>query len=304
MSETIYLHHYDASPFTQKAIKMLAVKNARWRSVIHPMVPPKEDLTALTGGYRGTPVLQIGADIYIDAQRIAEELETRIATPTLYPDGKGIAHMLTDWSDAYFRSGLDMVLHDLAGDWDEAFLADRKHLFSNLDFSKAKERYPDGCARLRNSARLINDQLEDGRAFMCGDAPGLADIQCYVTNWFVRAAFPIVSELFSDFENLSGWEEKMAALGEGDRAEAEAEMAHEAARNSQNGVTPHIDADDPLGFCVEDMVMISPVTSRRGEAKGKLLRLTAMEVVIEPTEAAIDGVAVHYPRLGYKIARA
>ena len=39
------------------------------------MMPPKDDLVALTGGYRGTPVLQIGADVYVDSQRIARELE-------------------------------------------------------------------------------------------------------------------------------------------------------------------------------------------------------------------------------------
>jgi Glutathione S-transferase, N-terminal domain len=38
---------------------------------------PKPDLTALTGGYRKTPVLQIGADIYCDSQLIMRELERR-----------------------------------------------------------------------------------------------------------------------------------------------------------------------------------------------------------------------------------
>jgi len=34
---------------------------------------PKPDLTALTGGYRKTPVLQIGADIYCDSQLIMRD---------------------------------------------------------------------------------------------------------------------------------------------------------------------------------------------------------------------------------------
>ena len=45
------------------------------------------DLVVLTGGYSKTPVLQIGADIYCDTKRIADELETRFPQPTLYPDG-------------------------------------------------------------------------------------------------------------------------------------------------------------------------------------------------------------------------
>ncbi|MEY2920673.1 MAG: hypothetical protein RL261_1978, partial [Pseudomonadota bacterium] len=76
MTELI-LHHYDASPFTQRVLRMLGIKGLEWRSVTTPMMPPKDDLLALTGGYRGTPVLQIGADVYIDSQRIARELETR-----------------------------------------------------------------------------------------------------------------------------------------------------------------------------------------------------------------------------------
>jgi glutathione S-transferase len=40
-----------------------------------PVIMPKPDLTALTGGYRKTPVLQIGADIYCDSQLIMRELE-------------------------------------------------------------------------------------------------------------------------------------------------------------------------------------------------------------------------------------
>jgi len=87
MSELI-LHSYDASPFTQRALKMLAIKGLAWHSVTTPMMPPKDDLLALTGGYRGTPVLQIGADIYIDSQRIARELEERFPRPSLFPDGK------------------------------------------------------------------------------------------------------------------------------------------------------------------------------------------------------------------------
>ena len=49
------------------------------------MVMPKPDLTCLTGGYRKTPVLQIGADIYCDTKTIARALEWVRPQPTLYP---------------------------------------------------------------------------------------------------------------------------------------------------------------------------------------------------------------------------
>ncbi|HEX3451354.1 MAG TPA: glutathione S-transferase N-terminal domain-containing protein, partial [Isosphaeraceae bacterium] len=68
----LILHHYPMSPFAEKIRLILGFKNLHWSSVLIPNIMPKPDLTALTGGYRKTPVLQIGADIYCDTALIAE----------------------------------------------------------------------------------------------------------------------------------------------------------------------------------------------------------------------------------------
>lgn len=301
--EILYLHHYDASPFTQKALKMLAIKGAMWRSVVQPMIAPKPDLVALTGGYRGTPVLQIGADIYVDSQLISEELERRVPGPTLYPGGKGVAHMLCEWSEANFRAGLDMAIRDLSPNWDPAFYRDRDAVFPDIDFAEADARYPVACARLRGLARFLNDQLADGRPFLMGAAPGLADIQGYVVNWFTRAAFPNVATMFAAFEQLPAWEARMAGLGEGRRIEATAAEAHEAARARRTILEPFVDPADPLGLSGGEIVQIAPETSARGPVRGRLLRLTVEEAAVDPLDARIKGVVVHFPRLGYRIDR-
>ena len=69
MSEII-LHNYPASPVAEKVRKGLGLKGLAWRDVEIPRLPPKPDVVALTGGYRRTPVMQIGADIYCDSQCI------------------------------------------------------------------------------------------------------------------------------------------------------------------------------------------------------------------------------------------
>jgi len=71
----IILHHYEISPYSEKVRLGLGLKGLAWGSVEIPVIMPKPDLTALTGGYRKTPVLQIGADIYCDSQLIMRELE-------------------------------------------------------------------------------------------------------------------------------------------------------------------------------------------------------------------------------------
>ena len=62
MTELI-LHHYPGSPFSEKVRVVLGMKGMRWRSVMVPSLLPKPDVVALTGGYRRSPFMQIGADI-------------------------------------------------------------------------------------------------------------------------------------------------------------------------------------------------------------------------------------------------
>ena len=66
MTELI-LHHYAGSPFSEKVRLMLGFKGLAWRSVQIPVIMPKPDVIALTGGYRKTPFMQVGADIYCDS---------------------------------------------------------------------------------------------------------------------------------------------------------------------------------------------------------------------------------------------
>ena len=85
MSEPI-LHHYPASPFAEKTRLMLGLKRLAWASVTIPMVMPKPDLLALTGGYRRTPVLQVGADVYCDTALIARVLERLHPSAPMFSD--------------------------------------------------------------------------------------------------------------------------------------------------------------------------------------------------------------------------
>ena len=96
---TPILHHYPSSPFAEKARLMLGSKGLAWQSVFIPMVMPKPDVVALTGGYRRTPLLQIGADIYCDTSLIATVLEHLKPEPALFPEHlKAIARIVAQWA--------------------------------------------------------------------------------------------------------------------------------------------------------------------------------------------------------------
>ena len=96
---TVILHHYPASPFSEKVRLVLGLKGLQWASVEIPNIMPRPHLMPLTGGYRRTPVMQIGADVYCDSQIIVRELERRFPEPTAFPGASaGAAWLLSRWS--------------------------------------------------------------------------------------------------------------------------------------------------------------------------------------------------------------
>jgi glutathione S-transferase len=297
----LILHHYDASPFTQRVLRMLGLKGLAWRSVTTPMMPPKDDLLALTGGYRGTPVLQIGADVYVDSQRIALELEARHPTPSLFPGGNaGLDLALVKWADAFFRAGLHLAIATTGGSWPAEFRKDRQYLFHDVDFDALDAGH--ARAQLRVHAGFVEQQLADGRAFLGGDAPGLVDIHAWTVPWFTRASVPGVNELFATCPRLAAWEARVAALGEGRRIECTADEAFAIARSS----TPHagvVEDDAAQGLRLGMRVEVSPDDTRRGAVEGTVHSVTWNEIAVRRSHERCGEVVVHFPRLGYRVRR-
>ena len=104
----LILHHYPTSPFAEKVRLVLGYKQLAWKSVFIPPVMPKPDVLALTGGYRKTPILQIGADIYCDTALICNVLEHLALSPALYPTAhSGLARTVAQWADeTLFRAAM------------------------------------------------------------------------------------------------------------------------------------------------------------------------------------------------------
>ena len=296
---TLFLHHYDASPYTQRVLKMLGIKRLAWQSVATPMLPPKDDLVALTGGYRGTPVLQIGADVYVDSQRIARELERRFPVPSLFPDaGAGLGYASVKWADAYFRAALHIAIALNSASWPEEFRRDRQQLFPDVDFERIDLEH--AKAQLRACAGFVDEQLADGRPFLAGSSPGLLDIHAWTIPWFARAHMPVVNQLLADLSRLPAWEARVEALGEGTRVEGSVEAAFREAMSSrpEPGLVAGIDAQHlRSGMEVE----VLPDDMLRGAVRGRVVATSGNEIAIERFHPRCGTVVVHFPRLGYRV---
>ncbi|XOV88261.1 MAG: glutathione S-transferase N-terminal domain-containing protein [Pseudomonadota bacterium] len=113
----VILHHYPESPFSEKIRRILAFKAVPWNSVVIPVIMPKPDLMPLTGGYRKTPVMQIGANIYCDSAAIARELDRRYPDHPLYPTvSVAAASAMAAWTDSFF-SGWRLQWRFSPGHW-------------------------------------------------------------------------------------------------------------------------------------------------------------------------------------------
>lgn len=71
----VIFHAYPQSPVAEKVRVVFDINGLTWRSVEIPRIPLKPMLTALTGGYRRTPVMQISTDIYCGSQCIIRAIE-------------------------------------------------------------------------------------------------------------------------------------------------------------------------------------------------------------------------------------
>ncbi|WP_413737565.1 glutathione S-transferase family protein [Sodalis sp. RH21] len=303
----IILHHFDASPFAEKVRLIFGLKSLTWQSVDAELIMPKPKLTALTGGYRKTPVMQIGADIYCDSRLIAAELEHRFPTPTLFPGAsRGISLALSAWSDRDLHiasSGLAIGVNKRQ--FPEALMRDRKAYFGDfMNIDLLDTQIPHLHTQLRANVDLVEQQLSDGRPFFLGNEPGLADFHAYVEIWTALSHVPFASSLFKPFVFLHDWLDRIRSIGHGHCTGIGAEDALAVARGSTPAVSQGVDPTDALQLSAGGLVEVTPDDYGRVPVKGKLVTLTVHEVAIRREDPRAGAVVVHFPRIGFRVSAA
>jgi glutathione S-transferase len=299
----IILHHYAGSPFAEKVRIALAIKQAAWKSVDIPNVMPKPDLMPLTGGYRKTPVVQIGADIYCDTQLILLEIEKRLPSPPLLPKGReGEARGLAMWIDRnIFWSAVGVVMGEIGDKLPEAFKKDRSEFSGrSFDADKLRAAQPTMCAQTYAQFSLAEEMLADGRPFLLGDAPSLADCALYNPVWFIKARLSPSASPLDRLPRIVAWSERMKAFGTGKRSDMSAIEALDVAK----AATPapvSVDAADPSGLKAGQKISVTPDDTGKVPVSGELVGLSADRISIRRSEPRVGEVVVHFPRAGYLV---
>jgi glutathione S-transferase len=307
MAELI-LHHYDTSPFSEKFRLILGHKGLAWRSVKVPRIMPKPDVVALTGGYRRTPFLQVGADIYCDSALMARVVDRLHPTPPLYPDAAGpMQHVLAQWADtALFWTAIPYTMqpagaaHIFEGAPPEAvkaFAIDRAAMTQGM----RRPTPADATANLGTYLAWLEALLTDGRGYLCGTEPCIADFSVAQSPWFIRRAPPVAGVL-ALYPLLSAWYERIAAFGHGRPEPMTSAEALEVAAGAGGFAPTQVAEGSPLPAGAA--VTVSATDYASDLVEGELVGLQPDEIVIARSDPRAGRVHVHFSRIGYQLMAA
>jgi len=300
----IILHHFDQSPFSEKIRLIFGLKNITWTSVQISRIMPRPDLMPLTGGYRRTPVMQIGADIYCDTQCIMRELERRFPEPSLLPRGyQGLAWGSAMWTDRpFFQNTVNLVFGSLADRVPADFIEDRERLRgAKFDVAAMQAAIPQMRDQFRAHLQWIDAQLGDGRSWISGESPSLCDVDTYMNLWYVRTNLANSDEMLAEFDHARAWAGRLRAVGHGrhdDITSAEAlAIASKAAPETEDLHDPN----DPNGRKPGDRVEVMPDDYGKVPVAGEIVALSPQHIAIRRHDPRAGNVVVHFPRAGFLV---
>ncbi len=309
MSDLI-LHQYPESPFSEKIRSLLGYKGLAYRSVTIPVIMPKPDLMPLTGGYRRTPVMQMGADVYCDSALICQVIDRIAPDKSIYPAASlAMSIAAAQWMDSvFFPICVSMAFQPAALATnplfqDEAaaaaFMADRAKLAEGgrgllMDLAQAK---PQFLAMMEN----LDRQLQE-RDFLFGEQPTIADFSAYHQCWFVHQ-IEAIRDVFAPFSHVLRWFDSMRNFGHGRPTEMQGSEALNIARDAEPATLSATSTTEHDQLAIGDQVEVVPTDYGLQPVRGSLLMSSLDELVIHRQDPQLGALAVHFPRLGFQISK-
>jgi len=309
MSSDLILHHYEFSNFSEKVRLVFGLKDLAWSSVEIPAFEPKPDYTPLTCGYRRTPALQIGADIYCDTALILEVLEALRPVPSLYPGPnpdrtRALSLGLTAWAETQLIRAVALHITGLhARTFPMEFHSDRARLHGKPapDIFRVEASAHTYLPQVWPQMARIEDMLSVGSDYILGQELSLADLSVYEAPWFIETIGGRCDRL-DGFPLTRAWMQRVADLGHGRKSDLSANDALDRASGSEPVMIEASGYEAPEGVAIGDEVVVSPM-AERSPASGTLLHVDAERVSLRTNDGGLGEVHVHFPRLGYRLSR-
>jgi glutathione S-transferase len=261
----------------------------------------------MTGGYRRIPVLQVGADMYCDTQLILRELERRCPTPSFFPDGDdGLPFAFSRWSDStvFVECCVRMAFAPVADSLPPELVADRARLYLGPtgDFKKEQADMPHVIAQFKPQMGWIEKRLNSGGPYIHGPEPGMNDLLAWYIVWFVKGRYPDADALFADFPKINAWSDKMTAIGHGNPTDMSKGDALAIANSTSPEPAQTSGTNDAQSLVPGMNVAVSAIgDSGEVPVSGAIRCVTMDSITLDIHHASCGDVAVHFPRVGYRV---
>lgn len=291
--------------------KAKAYPELNYHGVQIPVIMPKPTLMPLTGGYRKTPVAQIGADIYCDTAIIARVIDRLYPENSIFPasaeaSGGAAAH----WTDTFFfRVSVAIAFQPkaLAGsplfsdqEAAAAFMADRAEFSKgstqlNMEFTEAESHW------LLHLRRL--DEQLGSTDYLMGGAPTILDFSTYHCLWFIYNN-EALRESFASFPNVQAWMDKIRGFGHGGLMDMAGQAALDIAKAAKPQDVSKQGVELSGGPALGDDVEVMATDYGFQPTRGKLVVNSLEEIAVQRDDADVGEVVVHFPRLGFQVKAA
>ena len=307
---TPILHHYPASLFSEKIRVLFGYLRLEWQSVIIPPIMPRPLLMPLSGGYRKTPILQVGANVYCDTQIICRHLASLAGNETLYAPGFP-AERVAQWADSelfrtvvalnFREAALAAQMSQLSPDAIAAFQKDRAELSGGAPIVGVPPSA--AAAHFQEYLRSLESTLE--APYLFGEVPSIADFSVYHCLWFV-AGNPVNVAMLADWPRVQSYMARIKAFGHGKFREIQAEDAFRQGQQASPRMPDDARVDAGLAgdLLSGQSVGVAATDYGRNAIVGTLVKWTAGEIVIHRTDPEAGEVMVHFPNVGFSVSAA
>jgi glutathione S-transferase len=312
-ARSIILHEYPSSPYSEKIRLALRLKNLAYARVEVPVIMPKPDLMPLTGGYRRTPVLQIGADVFCDTAIILRELEQRYPIPTLrLPGHEGLAQIVAGWTDGrWFQTSVGVIFGAMGDKVPADFIKDREKMSGRpFDTGLMKEAAPMMRDQWRARLMLLEERLAGGKAagggqYLISMKPGLVDVHAYMNVWWMAQALPdFMNACFETAPLTEDWYTRLKNA-EGQTPETiDSQRALGIAKNCAPRLVAATTDYEPQQFASGEEIAVAPDDYGQDWVKGHLVHADAQRIILRHFTPEAETIHVHFPRAGYLVRRA
>jgi hypothetical protein len=153
---------------------------------------------------------------------------------------------------------------------------------------------------VRPQIAAVESMLGDGRAWIAGDAPTIADLAVYHALWFITARTDRLAHELAPHARIRDWMAKVRAFGHGTPTAITAQEAIAEAR-AATPVESRPSSPQPEDPKPGDFVRIRADDYGRDAVEGELVFIDDREVALWRADPVAGELVVHFPRLGYDL---